>query len=162
MMRRSDIVLKMTEIADKADELYKTCLYEGVSADTLPDPNTWLLNEQVMRDVLKNKVRLFFKDLDEDDNVLLEYLNFMNDSYPVDFGTKLRENYEKGIRTDGAVLYYELSYPVRTDCGYCDNPDCRLLCANCQIVSYCDRDCQSSHWLVHKKQCTKFYKLIKK
>ncbi|CAK4029829.1 Hypothetical predicted protein [Lecanosticta acicola] len=39
-------------------------------------------------------------------------------------------------------------------CGNCDKTDISLKkCAKCMSVSYCDRECQKSHWKTHKKVC---------
>ena len=42
-----------------------------------------------------------------------------------------------------------LSRPA-TSCPACDEPHCRLSCS-CGTVYYCDKQCQKSHWKVHKK-----------
>jgi hypothetical protein len=47
------------------------------------------------------------------------------------------------------------------DLDVCENPSCSnptdpksCLCPNCQIVSYCSRQCQNHHWkLSHKQEC---------
>jgi len=37
-------------------------------------------------------------------------------------------------------------------CGACSKP-ASLLCGRCKAVSYCSKNCQSSHWNTHKKVC---------
>lgn len=41
----------------------------------------------------------------------------------------------------------------------CSNPKCQTLstnlkkCTRCYKASYCNRECQSQHWKIHKKEC---------
>eukprot|EP00026_Physarum_polycephalum_P009439 Phypoly_transcript_09563.p2 GENE.Phypoly_transcript_09563~~Phypoly_transcript_09563.p2 ORF type:complete len:162 (+),score=14.83 Phypoly_transcript_09563:291-776(+) len=39
-------------------------------------------------------------------------------------------------------------------CAQCQKPGTKK-CALCQSVFYCGRECQKSHWKVHKKACNK-------
>eukprot|EP00005_Dracoamoeba_jomungandri_P013946 CAMPEP_0174270816 /NCGR_PEP_ID=MMETSP0439-20130205/45819_1 /TAXON_ID=0 /ORGANISM="Stereomyxa ramosa, Strain Chinc5" /LENGTH=132 /DNA_ID=CAMNT_0015360387 /DNA_START=104 /DNA_END=498 /DNA_ORIENTATION=- len=40
-------------------------------------------------------------------------------------------------------------------CMYCGNTGKLKKCGGCQIVSYCSKSCQRSHWKAHKFSCTK-------
>lgn len=31
----------------------------------------------------------------------------------------------------------------------------KLRCSACQLVAYCSKNCQTEHWLIHKKSCKK-------
>jgi len=47
-------------------------------------------------------------------------------------------------------------------CDFCKSQSRNLLqCSACGIVSYCNQNCQKSHWKIHKKQCSKPYKIVK-
>jgi tetratricopeptide (TPR) repeat protein len=42
-------------------------------------------------------------------------------------------------------------------CGHCYTITAHatpMRCANCHMVSYCNKDCQRAHWKEHKKECT--------
>jgi hypothetical protein len=40
-------------------------------------------------------------------------------------------------------------------CGHCLNTSPSHRCSKCKILKYCSRECQSSNWEKHKKQCRK-------
>jgi hypothetical protein len=42
-------------------------------------------------------------------------------------------------------------------CAYCGttSSDKLSMCSRCKTISYCTRECQVSHWKVHKKECAK-------
>ncbi len=42
----------------------------------------------------------------------------------------------------------------KTACGMCSKP-ARQICGSCHSVHYCSRECQRSHWAVHKLACKK-------
>ena len=42
----------------------------------------------------------------------------------------------------------------RPECSLCGAPSAANSCAGCQMVSYCSRDCQKSHWKSgHRNEC---------
>jgi hypothetical protein len=51
----------------------------------------------------------------------------------------------------------EKSNPENTICALCTKP-ASSFCAQCRLVSYCTRTCQSTHWKVHKGHCNKYFK----
>eukprot|EP00485_Elphidium_margaritaceum_P000820 CAMPEP_0202688784 /NCGR_PEP_ID=MMETSP1385-20130828/4219_1 /ASSEMBLY_ACC=CAM_ASM_000861 /TAXON_ID=933848 /ORGANISM="Elphidium margaritaceum" /LENGTH=346 /DNA_ID=CAMNT_0049343825 /DNA_START=31 /DNA_END=1071 /DNA_ORIENTATION=+ len=40
-----------------------------------------------------------------------------------------------------------------TECGNCKASAARCRCSGCNMIYYCNKDCQRKHWLAHKKQC---------
>jgi hypothetical protein len=38
-------------------------------------------------------------------------------------------------------------------CAACDAPDAENACSGCRTVRYCGKECQASHWRVHKAAC---------
>lgn len=40
-----------------------------------------------------------------------------------------------------------------TRCTRCSSPGASQWCSRCKAAYYCNRDCQVSHWKVHKKVC---------
>ncbi|KAF8183610.1 hypothetical protein K438DRAFT_1432144, partial [Mycena galopus ATCC 62051] len=41
-------------------------------------------------------------------------------------------------------------------CASCASTTTKLLCCSrCRITRYCSRDCQASHWAVHRQICAK-------
>jgi hypothetical protein len=55
------------------------------------------------------------------------------------------------VSWSGAALWKRCSNPV---CGREeDSPDTFKTCSKCQIVVYCGKDCQTSHWKHHKREC---------
>ena len=47
-------------------------------------------------------------------------------------------------------------------CDFCQSQSQSLLqCSGCGWASYCNQKCQKSHWKIHKKQCSKPYKIVK-
>jgi tetratricopeptide (TPR) repeat protein len=44
-----------------------------------------------------------------------------------------------------------------TTCAACRNAD-KFTCGTCKNVKYCSRECQESHWPIHKKRCVKWKK----
>ncbi|EFC42523.1 predicted protein [Naegleria gruberi] len=41
------------------------------------------------------------------------------------------------------------------NCACCGKPNSKKKCGACQAVVYCSKECQASHWKVHKTQCKK-------
>ena len=39
-------------------------------------------------------------------------------------------------------------------CGFCESADARNKCNKCLLTYYCNKECQRSHWLQHKVDCT--------
>ena len=69
--------------------------------------------------------------------------------------SKEREEAGKAGGPDGSSLY---SNKVR-QCGHCKRTEKGgsnlLRCGRCQIVHYCNKDCQKAHWETHKRFCAK-------
>lgn len=42
-----------------------------------------------------------------------------------------------------------------TQCAFCTKPESIHRCANCKEVYYCSPSCQTMHWKLHKKNCTR-------
>jgi hypothetical protein len=38
-------------------------------------------------------------------------------------------------------------------CGNCSNNTCKLKCSKCNKQKYCNKECQKSHWKIHKESC---------
>ena len=55
------------------------------------------------------------------------------------------------ISWGGGALWKWCSNPTceRTE----DFPDTFKVCSKCQIVAYCSKECQTSHWKLHKREC---------
>ena len=59
------------------------------------------------------------------------------------------------VSWSGAALWKWCSY---SECGRKEESlDTFKFCSKCQIVAYCSKDCQASHWKDHKKECGKFH-----
>ena len=41
---------------------------------------------------------------------------------------------------------------IKGKCGLC-NSEATLTCSKCRSTYYCNKNCQKSHWKVHKKTC---------
>ena len=41
---------------------------------------------------------------------------------------------------------------IEGKCGLC-NSEATLACSKCRSTYYCNKNCQKSHWKVHKKTC---------
>lgn len=42
-----------------------------------------------------------------------------------------------------------------TYCSTCGNEKPDKKCSKCKAVQYCDRECQRTHWFMHKKTCAR-------
>lgn len=40
-------------------------------------------------------------------------------------------------------------------CAQCSAPEVSKKCSACKQVWYCSKDCQKSHYRIHKKECAK-------
>ena len=65
--------------------------------------------------------------------------------------------------TDNRIGFVCLFPPIRDTenktliCALCAKQSSNF-CAQCKLVSYCSKDCQSAHWKVHKIHCNKYFK----
>eukprot|EP01114_Cavostelium_apophysatum_P020960 TRINITY_DN7178_c0_g1_i1.p1 TRINITY_DN7178_c0_g1~~TRINITY_DN7178_c0_g1_i1.p1 ORF type:complete len:636 (-),score=106.38 TRINITY_DN7178_c0_g1_i1:48-1955(-) len=51
-----------------------------------------------------------------------------------------------------------LRYRFKAGCASCENPVATKKCGGCESVVYCNRECQTAHWAVHKPICQELRK----
>ena len=49
--------------------------------------------------------------------------------------------------------------PSKIMCGYCNSSGNLKTCKRCGVAQYCDRECQTKHWPMHKADCKRSAKL---
>lgn len=64
------------------------------------------------------------------------------------FDTNFWEN--NSARIEQVALFKAKS--KKTKCGIC-KADAEYKCSRCKLVYYCKKECQATHWKVHKKYC---------
>ena len=47
-------------------------------------------------------------------------------------------------------------------CHYCHKKPSKATCSRCNYTRYCSKDCQKTHWKMHKTVCEEFADLLKK
>jgi hypothetical protein len=40
-----------------------------------------------------------------------------------------------------------------TPCGNCGNTEAKKKCNRCMVIAYCNKNCQTAHWPLHKRMC---------
>jgi hypothetical protein len=107
-----DITSKLEKYGKKSEILYNDCKNEG-PMDKLPDPTTWIWNQDTMRTSweefqlkLENNTNVMKKILLN--NSFSKYMSFMYAAYPPGFGKKIKECYDKNIVCDGTEIYLSL------------------------------------------------------
>ena len=105
---------KMKTAANKAHTLYTAAKVENPGESvTLLDPETWILNQPLMRDLwehYKAQIEVLSK---EDKNKMEQeayhlYVEFMYQTYPPGFGIELGKGYQGKKEFDSAELFYTL------------------------------------------------------
>ena len=86
-------------------------------------------------------------------------------SFPVDAPNLSFEWVPPGASTSGTwsvsmrVLpcagghFVDFSAKVDKKCASCDAVGVKHKCSLCDLVHYCNKDCQRAHWRMHKKEC---------
>ena len=109
---KDDVIKKMEEYGKKSEDLYKICVEE--CCDDLPDPITWIHNQDKMRSSWEdyNKDMSSMPDLMRNmmlNNSFSTYMSFMYDTYPDGFGRELKYCYDNNIVCDGAEIFIKLT-----------------------------------------------------
>jgi len=63
------------------------------------------------------------------------------------------DRYGKGH--DDEIKVYNFVPTYDKWCLYCDKKECNLRCSNCKTIYFCNKECQSSAWKIHKKHCNR-------
>ena len=59
------------------------------------------------------------------------------------------------VKLRGMMAMLKLLNPICNECGQHD-PNIKLLrCGRCEVVHYCNVECQKKNWPEHKKKCKK-------
>ena len=64
-----------------------------------------------------------------------------------------RECQKQGITAKGESSFYSRKARVCANCGRSGEGSAILTCGRCRIAYYCNRDCQTNHWKIHRKGC---------
>jgi hypothetical protein len=109
----SNIITDMQNYAIRSEELYKICLNEG--CEGIIDPTTWLFDQDSMRYTWEKYIEEFENKPDIIKDMMLnnsysKYMLFMYDTYPPEFGNKLKECHQKKIDCNGAYIFWKLKY----------------------------------------------------
>jgi hypothetical protein len=110
---KQKLKIKMEIMNNVSKELYNKCLTDP-GCENLVDPVNWIYNQDKMRTMwemykptYKDQSNLFKMCIAN--NNFSKYMDFMYDTYPIGFGNKLKECYNKNIPFDGAQEFYSLS-----------------------------------------------------
>ena len=85
-------------------------------------------------------------------NPFANYMKYMYNSYPDNFGNQLTKFHFDGDLCDGVEIYYNLINNVSM-CIICNNRTNKR-CFKCKITYYCSRICQKLDYKIHKKICS--------
>ena len=55
-------------------------------------------------------------------------------------------------KSDQQLVFFQDSF-VQTYCNFCKKLEVRKKCSTCELVYYCDRNCQLADWSNHKDNC---------
>jgi len=107
---KTKVIKELVNKYDESEKLYNICVNDG--CEDVVDPQNWLHNQDQMIDNWQ-KFKIICESQGPSGDILLnnsfgKYMNHMCESYPLEFGNKVRENYNNKIQSDGAEIYYEL------------------------------------------------------
>jgi hypothetical protein len=105
-INKANIVSKMEEYSAQSRELYNICCDNG--CENLVDPTNWILNQDKMRmawEKFKGEIK---SDVFMNNNCFTTYMDFMYNTYPPNFGNKIKECYANNVDFDGANVFVQL------------------------------------------------------
>lgn len=52
------------------------------------------------------------------------------------------------------VSQFKANVPTTTGCWQCGHTEHLSKCVQCKVAKYCSKECQRTHWKLHKNECT--------